>query len=95
MTPLSSLLWQPGAEMSGLMRPSSAGPQLVNDVIESSLEFVAPTVMWFFAHAGGAVVLYWSPQRVVWRSLPFAQQMRMSPPRAPRTTESMTPLVTP
>ena len=37
------------------MRPSSVGPQLENDVIESSFEFNAPTVMWFFAQAGGAV----------------------------------------
>ena len=43
--------------MSGLIRPSSAGPQLVNEVMESSSEFEAPTEMWFFAQAGGAVVL--------------------------------------
>ena len=56
VTPLSSSLWQPGPVTSGLSRPSSAGPQLEKYVIESSFELSAPTVMWFFAHAGGAVV---------------------------------------
>ncbi|TWT41947.1 hypothetical protein RAS1_30710 [Phycisphaerae bacterium RAS1] len=41
--------------MSGLRRPSSAGPQLEKVVIESSFEFSAPTAMWFLAQAGGAV----------------------------------------
>lgn len=75
VTPPSPLLWQPGAEMSGLMRPSSTGPQLLNEVIESSLELTAPTVMWFFAPAGGAVVAYVFPQVVVCRSFPFAQMI--------------------
>ena len=56
VTPPSPLDWQPGAETSGLIRPSSVGPQLEKLVIESSLEFNAPTVMWFLAHAGGAVL---------------------------------------
>ncbi len=55
VTSKSSLDWQPGAAMSGLRRPSSVGPQLVKLVWESSLEFSAPTVMWFLAQAGGAV----------------------------------------
>jgi hypothetical protein len=42
--------------MSGFIRSSSHGPQLVKYVTESSFEFNAPTVMWFFPQAGGAVV---------------------------------------
>ena len=56
MTPPSSLLWQPGAEMSGFILPSSTGPQLLKLVMLSLFEFKAPTVMWFFAPAGGAVL---------------------------------------
>jgi hypothetical protein len=56
VTPPSAPDWQPGALMSGFMRPSSVGPQLEKDVIESSFEFSAPTVMWFLAVAGGAVL---------------------------------------
>jgi hypothetical protein len=52
----SSSLWQPGAEMSGLIRPSSVGPQLVKLVTELLFEFIAPTVRWFLAQAGGAVL---------------------------------------
>src|ERR1043166_4345333 len=36
VTPVSSLDWHPGAEMSGRMRSSSVGPQLEKLVIESS-----------------------------------------------------------
>ena len=56
VTPPSPLLWQPGPEMSGLMRPSSQGPHEVKPVTVSLLEFKAPTVMWFLAQAGGGVV---------------------------------------
>jgi hypothetical protein len=38
------------------MRPASSGPHEVKLVTESSFEFSAPTVMWFFAFPGGAVV---------------------------------------
>ena len=78
-----------------MMRPSSEGPQLVKEVIESSFEFVAPTVMWFLAQAGGAVVLKNSPHRSVWRSFPLAQTIRIGAPSPPRTTESIRLLVTP
>jgi hypothetical protein len=54
VTPLSPLDWQPGAEISGFSRPSSDGPQLENVVMVSLFAFSAPTVMWFFAFAGGA-----------------------------------------
>ena len=56
VTPPSPPAWQPGALMSGFRRPSSHGPQLENVVIESSFELSAPTVMWFFAVAGGATL---------------------------------------
>ena len=56
VTPMSSLLWQPGPEMSGLSRPSSVGPQLLKEVMELSLEFRAPTVMWFLDGPGGAIL---------------------------------------
>jgi len=56
VTPPSPVFWQPGPQISGFMRPSSVGPQLLNDVIESSSELTAPTQMWFLAPAGGALL---------------------------------------
>ena len=56
VTVLSPSLWQPGAEMSGLSRPSSVGPQLEKKVMVSLLEFKAPTAMKFLAAPGGAML---------------------------------------
>jgi len=79
-----------------LRRPSSLGPQLVNEVTPSVSEFTAPTVMWFLALAGGATVRYVAPQKAKpWRSLPTEKIVRNGAPRLPRTMASMRAAVVP
>src|SRR5690554_5009058 len=47
VTPKSPPAWQPGAETSGLMRPSSTGPHDENELVRSVSESTEPTAMWF------------------------------------------------
>jgi hypothetical protein len=56
--------------MSGLRRPSSVGPKLVNPVMESSFELMAPTEIVFFAVDGEAIVPKVPHGAPPWRSLP-------------------------
>jgi len=102
VTPPSPLVWHPGAEMSGLMRPSSVGPQEEKELVRSVLESTEPTVMWFLAQAGGAVEknspkfpLSSPRQRVTCRSFPFAQMILRGEPREPAAMESMSAEVMP